>query len=143
MHHRTPAPVLGTGSGPWIREVFAWHARSLAATEPLLTALLSPTTNWSTASQVRGPKSRPSHTKIALYHYLTKSESEYMAKMRRGSAAGNYKAPEFFTAINDLATSSCTRAVPLGLKCCPSVQSELGLEGLQRMRAAIAADAAA
>ncbi|WIA32746.1 hypothetical protein OEZ86_005931 [Tetradesmus obliquus] len=81
---------------------------------------------------VPGPKSPPSHTKVALYHYLTKSEGEYMQKMRRGSAAGNYKAPEFFTAINGLATERCTRAVPLGLKCCPSVVAELGEDGVAR-----------
>jgi hypothetical protein len=95
------------------------------------------------ALQVPGPKSAPSHTKIALYHYLTKSEGEYMQKMRRGSAAGNYKSPEFFTAINGLATERCTRAVPLGLKCCPSVVNELGPDGVARVRAAIAADEAA
>ncbi|KAF6251769.1 glycosyltransferase family 92-domain-containing protein [Scenedesmus sp. NREL 46B-D3] len=92
---------------------------------------------------VPGPKSPPSHTKVALYHYLTKSEDEYMQKMRRGSAAGNYKSPEFFTAINGLATERCTGAVPLGLKCCPSVVAELGAEGVARVKAGIAADQAA
>lgn len=84
--------------------------------------------------QVVGPKSPPSHTKIALYHYLTKSEGEYMLKMKRGSAAGNYKAPEFFYAINGLATATCTRAIPLGLKCCPSVLKELGPIGVKRVK---------
>lgn len=88
-----------------------------------------------------GPKSPPSHTKIALYHYLTKSEGEYMAKMKRGSAAGNYKAPEFFYAINGLATANCTRAIPLGLKCCPSVVAELGQEGVKRIERELQAEA--
>lgn len=57
-----------------------------------------------------------------------------MLKMKRGSAAGNYKAPEFFYAINGLATSTCSRAVPLGLKCCPSVRAELGPQGVKRVQ---------
>ena len=30
----------------------------------------------------------------------------------------------FFYAIDELATSTCTRAVPLGLKCCSSVHQD-------------------
>jgi transcription initiation factor TFIID subunit TAF12 len=62
-----------------------------------------------------------------------------MQKMRRGSAAGNYKAPEFFTAINSLATATCTRAMPLGLACCPSVARELGPAGVARVKQRLAA----
>lgn len=61
-----------------------------------------------------------------------------MQKMKRGSAAGNYKSPEFFATINAFATANCTQAIPLGLKCCPSVREELGVEGQQRVLAAIA-----
>ena len=56
-----------------------------------------------------------------------------MAKMKRGSAAGNYKAPEFFYAINGLSTAECSRAIGLGLKCCPSVRDELGPERVQQI----------
>ena len=66
-----------------------------------------------------------SHTKIALYHYLTKSEAEYVEKMNRGSAAGNYKSMEFFYAIEELANATCTSAIPLGLKCCPSIKQDM------------------
>jgi hypothetical protein len=81
----------------------------------------------------------PSHTKIALYHYLTKSEHEYMQKMKRGSAAGNYKSPEFFHTINKFATATCTTAIPLGLKCCPSATTELGQQGVQQVQQRLAA----
>lgn len=81
----------------------------------------------------------PSHTKIALYHYLTKSEQEYMQKMKRGSAAGNYKSPEFFHTINKFATATCTTAIPMGLKCCPSVTTELGPQGVQQVQQRLAA----
>lgn len=66
-----------------------------------------------------------SHTKIALYHYLTKSEGEYIEKMKRGSAAGNYKDMSFYYAINELANATCTTAIPLGMKCCPSIHQDL------------------
>jgi hypothetical protein len=66
-----------------------------------------------------------SHTKIALYHYLTKSEAEYVEKMNRGSAAGNYKGMAFFYAIEELANATCTTAIPLGLKCCPSIRQDM------------------
>jgi hypothetical protein len=80
-----------------------------------------------------------SHTKIALFHYLTKSEQEYMHKMRRGSAAGNYKSPEFFYTINQYATDTCTAAIPLGLKCCPTVLAELGAAGVKQAQQRLAA----
>jgi hypothetical protein len=89
--------------------------------------------------QVPGPKSPPSHGRIALYHYLTKSRAEYMRKMMRGSAAGNYKSPEFFAAINGLATATCSRGLSLGLECCPSVIAELGPDGVAAVRARAAA----
>ncbi len=69
----------------------------------------------------------PSHTKIALYHYLTKSEAEFQAKIRRGSAAGNFKNMGFFRAINELANKTCSDAVPLGLRCCPSVHHDMAM----------------
>lgn len=62
-----------------------------------------------------------------------------MQKMRRGSAAGNYKSPEFFQTINQYATGTCTRAIPLGLKCCPSVLAELGPQGVQEVKQRLAA----
>lgn len=100
--------------------------------EPLLTAiLLLQVTQARTAT--------PSHTKIALFHYLTKSEQEYMQKMWRGSAAGNYKSPEFFYTINQYATDTCTPAIPLGLKCCPTVLAELGAAGVKQAQQRLAA----
>jgi len=78
--------------------------------------------------RVTGAKSAvASHLKVALYHYLTKSESEYAEKMRPGSASGNYKSMAFFDAINELANSTCTQAVLLGLKCCASVHQDLSV----------------
>lgn len=46
--------------------------------------------------------------------------------MARGSAAGNFKSMGFFYAIDELANSTCTAAVPLGLKCCSSVHQDVG-----------------
>jgi hypothetical protein len=76
---------------------------------------------------------------VALHHYLTKSEAEYMHKMRRGSAAGNHKSPEFFQTINAFASDTCTDAIPLGLRCCPSVARGLGPQGAAAVRARLAA----
>lgn len=64
----------------------------------------------------------PSHTKIALHHYLLKSEEEYKQKMARGSAAGNQKTWDFFVNVNAQANQTCPEAVPLGRKCCLSTR---------------------
>lgn len=66
-----------------------------------------------------------SQKRIALYHYLLKSEDEYREKINRGSAADNHKTMEFFYAVDELANQTCTFAIPLGYKCCPSVLAEL------------------
>jgi hypothetical protein len=89
-------------------------------------------------ARVHGAKSEaPSHTKVALHHYLTKSRAEYIAKMKRGSAAGNFKTMEFFEAIEELANATCADAVPLGLRCCPSVRHEMAAAA-ERAQAAAA-----
>jgi hypothetical protein len=88
--------------------------------------------------KVRGAKTLvPSHTKIALHHYLTKSRAEFAAKVRLGSAAGHFKTFEFFNAIEELANATCADAVPLGLRCCPSVRHEMAAAA-ERAQAAAA-----
>ena len=83
------------------------HVKVIANTRHLLTVGDDPHTAFyrdkgkftvnELGAQVRGAKTEvPSHTKIALYHYLTKSEAEFVAKIKRGSAAGNYKNMGFF-----------------------------------------------
>ena len=60
--------------------------------------------------------------KLALYHYVTKSEEEYKEKMRRGSAMGNRKDWGYFRRIQDAAVVHCNEAVmacaEMGLKQC-------------------------
>ncbi|GBG00103.1 hypothetical protein Rsub_12844 [Raphidocelis subcapitata] len=112
------------------------HVKIIANTRHLLTAGDDPhsvfyrTRDKHTVNEmgarVKGPKTEaPSHRKIALYHYLTKSRGEFEAKVRRGSAAGNFKNMGFFQAIEDLANATCTDAIPLGLRCCPSVHQDM------------------
>jgi hypothetical protein len=48
--------------------------------------------------------------KLALYHYVTKSEEEYREKMQRGSAMGNRKDWTYFKRIEEAATEVCTEA---------------------------------
>jgi hypothetical protein len=87
----------------------------------------------------------PSLTRVALYHYVTKSRAEYGAKAARGSAAGNFKDAAFFDAVNAVATDTCPRAVDLGRRCCPSVLADLAA-GARRdatERAAVQAEAIA
>ncbi|KAI8476984.1 MAG: glycosyltransferase family 92-domain-containing protein, partial [Monoraphidium minutum] len=123
------------------------HVKVIANTAHLLTVGDDPHTAFyktkgkftvnELGAQVFGAKTEaPSHSKIALYHYLTKSEGEFEAKIVRGSAAGNYKNMGFFRAIEELANATCADAVPLGLRCCPSVHHDMD-------RAAEAAQAAA
>jgi len=95
---------------------------------------------------VKGARTaEPSSSRVALYHYLTKSRAEYGAKMARGSAAGNFKDAAFFDAVNAIATETCTRAVPLGQRCCPSVLADLAAAERRRAteRAATHAEAVA
>ncbi len=79
-----------------------------------------------------------SQSKVALYHYLLKSEGEYRQKMARGSGAGNFKGFDFFTSVDKQAGGVCTHGVQLGLQCCPSVREALGVEGVERVMAALA-----
>lgn len=51
--------------------------------------------------------------KIALHHYFLKSEEEFRAKMKRGSAMGNFKSWRFFWATDLEARANCTDALPL------------------------------
>jgi Glycosyltransferase family 92 len=53
-------------------------------------------------------KHRP--PKLALYHYVTKSEEEYREKMQRGSAMGNRKDWAYFKRIEEAATEVCLEA---------------------------------
>jgi hypothetical protein len=61
-----------------------------------------------------------SHSKIALYHYLVKSDADFRAKMRRGSGDGGRKNSTLQNAVNKQSTSICSFGVSLGLMCCPS-----------------------
>ena len=49
--------------------------------------------------------------RLALYHYVTKSEEEYREKMRRGSAMGNRKDMKYFQRVADAATVVCEEAL--------------------------------
>ena len=49
-------------------------------------------------------------SRVALYHYVTKSREEYLAKISRGSAMKNFKTIDFFDAVESEATSDCTDA---------------------------------
>lgn len=51
------------------------------------------------------------HPKLALYHYVTKSEEEYREKMRRGSAMGNRKDWGYFRRIDEASVVPCDEAV--------------------------------
>lgn len=124
------------------------HVKVVANTKYLLTVGDDPHTafyrakdKWTVnelGERVDGAKTRaPSHTKVALYHYLTKSRAEFEAKIKRGSAAGNYKNMGFFAAIEELANATCSDAVPLGLRCCPSVHHDMALAA-ERAQAAAA-----
>ena len=46
-------------------------------------------------------------SRIALYHYVTKSLDEYQSKIGRGSAMKNFKTIEFFDYIEQEATEDC------------------------------------
>ena len=52
-------------------------------------------------------------SRVALYHYVTKSRDQYMSKMERGSAMKNHKTIEFFDFVEAEATSDCREAVQL------------------------------
>lgn len=56
--------------------------------------------------------------RIALYHYVLKSENEYKRKMRRGSAAGNHKGLAYFNNLDAISTDTCTRGKELAQLCC-------------------------
>lgn len=61
---------------------------------------------------VEGPKSASNEiSRVALYHYVTKSREQYVSKMGRGSAMKNFKTIEFFDETESRATSDCTDAV--------------------------------
>ena len=47
---------------------------------------------------------------VALYHYATKSQAEYTAKMARGSAMGNQKSVHFMHYIDQEANATCADA---------------------------------
>lgn len=59
---------------------------------------------------------------LALYHYVTKSEDQFVDKMRRGSAMGNRKDEMYFRKIAQAAVVPCEEArdvcVRLGLREC-------------------------
>jgi hypothetical protein len=60
----------------------------------------------------------PVHSKIALYHYLLKSDADYSSKVKRGSGDGGRKNSAFQKAVNQQATSICSFGIRLGLVCC-------------------------
>lgn len=50
-------------------------------------------------------------SRVALYHYVTKSLDEYQSKIGRGSAMKNFKTIEFFESIESEAVEECREAV--------------------------------
>ena len=61
---------------------------------------------------VDGPRSgHHDISRIALYHYVTKSRDEYMKKIERGSAMKNFKTLEFFDKVETEATEECQDAM--------------------------------
>ena len=66
----------------------------------------------------------PAHSKIALYHYLVKSDADFRAKMKRGSGDGGRKNSTLQNAVNQQSTHVCTFGIRLGLVCCPSTLEE-------------------
>lgn len=74
-------------------------------------------------------RERGTPPRLALYHYVTKSEEEYRDKMRRGSAMGNRKDEGYFRRIAAAATVPCSEALAacarLGLlECLAAVEAE-------------------
>lgn len=67
----------------------------------------------------------PVHSKIALYHYIVKSEAEFQAKVKRGSGDGGRKDSTLQDAVNKQSTQVCTFGVRLGLMCCQSTMDEV------------------
>ena len=55
--------------------------------------------------------SRNEISRIALYHYVTKSREEYESKIQRGSAMKNFKTMEFFDAVEQEAVEECRDAM--------------------------------
>lgn len=53
------------------------------------------------------------YDKIALHHYVLKSEEEFRVKMRRGDGMGDKKQMDFFRRIDAEATEDCCNAVAL------------------------------
>lgn len=68
--------------------------------------------------RVQGPFSKPTHSRVALYHYVLKSREDYQQKMERGSAAGNHKRITFFENLDAQCTERCTYGVQLSALCC-------------------------
>ena len=52
-------------------------------------------------------------SRVALYHYVTKSKAQYVNKMERGSAMKNHKTIEFFDYVEAEATADCKDAMHL------------------------------
>ncbi len=50
-------------------------------------------------------------SRVALYHYVTKSRDEYQNKIGRGSAMKNFKTIEFFDSIEQEAVAECRDAM--------------------------------
>ena len=61
---------------------------------------------------VKGPRSSQSKTsRIALYHYVTKSRDEYSKKIERGSAMKNVKTVAFYDHVGKEAVEECRDAM--------------------------------
>ena len=50
-------------------------------------------------------------SRVALYHYVTKSLDEYQSKIGRGSAMKNFKTIEFFEGVEQEAVDECREAM--------------------------------
>jgi hypothetical protein len=59
----------------------------------------------------------PSYSHLALYHYVTKSKQEYMAKIKRGGADGTTKTADWLRIIDVQSTEDCLDAVQLARAC--------------------------
>ncbi|RMZ53814.1 hypothetical protein APUTEX25_003953, partial [Auxenochlorella protothecoides] len=68
--------------------------------------------------------------RMMLYHYATKSMSQYSGKMVKGSGMGNRKGAEFLTRIDGASTEICTDALTsckeLGMEACANVTLPVG-----------------
>ncbi|PNW78216.1 hypothetical protein CHLRE_09g386737v5 [Chlamydomonas reinhardtii] len=81
---------------------------------------------------VQGPESLPvSWSRLALHHYVTRSLSEFLAKMRRGPGGSqNRRTLDWFRAYDGNATETCGEGPALWQACCAERYEALRAEWL-------------